>query len=111
MSTEEIKPREILAQHRDDLIVFVEELLSDWLPSEELEEYNDLMWQIKSIEACVGRQGLDEDSVFWVLGEGFKRCPLKRGKDLDGERLCVEVDCPRFNTCELTKGILDKYAL
>ena len=64
--TENQTPKEILTQHKDDLIVIVQELLSNCLSSDKLEEYNSLMWQIKSIKASIVCQGMDDFSVFWV---------------------------------------------
>jgi hypothetical protein len=107
---EELAPREIIIQHKDDFIIIAQELLSEGLYSENLELYNDLMWQIQSIEASVDCPNMDEYTVYWVLRGGFDDCPLRMIQKSDEERLCAEVDCPRFNTCELTKGIMDKYS-
>jgi hypothetical protein len=105
----ELAPREIIIQHKDDFIIIAQELLSERLSSGNLELYNDLVWQIQSIEASVDCPNMDEYTVYWVLGEGFLKCPLRTTQESDEERLCAEVDCPRFNKCELTKGIFDKY--
>lgn len=102
-------PRGIITQHKKDFITIAQEVLTEGLSSEKLELYNDLMWEIQSIEACVDCSGVDEFTAYWVLRGGFDNCPLRLTKKPDEERLCVEVDCPRFNTCELTRGILDKY--
>ena len=106
--TEKLTPKEILARHKDDFIIIAQELLSEGL-SKNLEVYDHLMWQIKSIEASIECQGMDDFSVYWVLGGGFDNCPIRLVNGSDEESSCAEVDCPRFNTCELTKGILDKY--
>ena len=106
---EELAPREIIIQHKEDFNIIAQELLSEGLSSENLELYNDLVWQIQSIEASVDCPNMDEYTVYWVLTGGFDNCPLRTIQELYEERLCAEVDCPRFNSCELTKGILDKY--
>lgn len=107
---EELVPREIILQHKEEFIIIAQEVLSEGLSSENLELYNDLMWEIQSIEASVDCPNMNEYTVYWVIGgEGFLKCPLRTTQKSDEERSCAEVDCPRFNTCELTKGILDKY--
>jgi hypothetical protein len=107
---EELAPREIIIQHKEDFIIIAQELLSEGLYSENLELYNDLMWQIQFIEVSVDCPNMDEYTVYWVLRGGFDNCPLRTIQKSDEERSCAEVDCPRFNTCELTKGIMDKYS-
>jgi hypothetical protein len=107
--TEELTPREKIIKHKEDLIIIAQELLSEGLSSENMVLYNDLIWWIKSIENIEDYQGVDDYTVQWVLGCGFDKCPLKNVEELDEERSCAEVDCPRFNKCDLTKGILDKY--
>ena len=56
--TEGLTPREIIIQHKEDFIIIAQELRSEGLSSENLELYNDLMWQIQSIEASVDCQGM-----------------------------------------------------
>jgi hypothetical protein len=107
---EELAPREIIIQHKEDFIIIAQEVLSEGLSSDNLELYNDLMWQIQSIEASVDCPNMDEYTVYWVLRGGFDNCPLRTTQESYEERSCAEVDCPRFNTCELTKGIMDKYS-
>ena len=106
---EELTPRETILQHKEDLIIIAPELLSDRLSSKNLDAYNDLIWWIKSIENIEDYREADDYTVLWVLDCGFNKCPLKNAENLDKERSCAEVDCPRFNTCDLTKGIFDKY--
>ena len=106
---EELTPREIIIQHKEDFIVIAQEVLAEGLSSDNLKLYNDLMWQIQSIEASVDCPNMDEFTVYWVLRGGFDNCPLRTTQKPDEERSCAEVDCPRFNSCELTKGIFDKY--
>ena len=107
---EELTPRETILQHKEDLIIIAQELLSEGLSPENMDTYNDLTWWIKSIETIEDYRGVDDYSVLWVLDCGFNKCPLKNAENLDKERSCAEVDCPRFNQCELTKGIMDKYS-
>jgi len=107
--TEERIPREIILQHKEDLIIIAQELLSEGLSSKNLDTYNDLIWWIKSIENIEDYQGIDDYTLLWVLECGFNKCPLKNAENLDKEKSCAEVDCPRFNKCELTKGLLNKY--
>jgi hypothetical protein len=106
---EELTPKEIIIQHKEDFKIIAQELLSEGLSSENLELYEDLVWQVKSIEAGMNCPTMDEYTVYWVLTGGFDNCSLRLVEGSDKERLCVQVDCPRFNSCELTKGILDKY--
>jgi hypothetical protein len=106
---EELAPREIIIKHKDDFIIIAQEVLSEGLSSDNLKLYNDLMWEIQSIEASVDCPNMDEYTVYWVLRGGFDNCPLKTTQKSDEERSCAEVDYPRFNSCELTKGIFDKY--
>jgi hypothetical protein len=108
--TEELTPRETILQHKEDLIIIAQELLSEGLSSENLYAYNDLIWWIKSIENIEDYQGVDDYTVLWVLDCGFNKCPLKNAENLNSNKSCAEVDCPRFNTCELTKGIMNKYS-
>ena len=108
--TEELTPRETIIQHKDDFIIIAQEVLSEGLTSENLKLYNDLMWEIQSIEASVDCPNMDEYTVYWVFRGGFDDCPLRTTQKSEEERACAEVDCPRFNTCELTKGIMDKYS-
>jgi len=107
--TTELTPRETILQHKEDLIIIAQELLSDRLSSKNLDAYNDLIWWIRSIENIEDYREADDYTVLWVLDCGFNECPLKNAENLDKERSCAEVDCPRFNTCDLTKGIFDKY--
>jgi len=109
MLIDEETPRQMIIGHQEDLTAMAQDLLSDFFPRETLEEYNDLMWQIRSIEASVDCQNMNEDTVHWVLRGRFLKCPLRPNQNSSKEKLCVEVDCPRFNSCELTLGILDKY--
>jgi hypothetical protein len=106
---EELAPREIIIQQKKDFIIIAQEVLSEGFYSENLDLYNDLMWQIQSIEASVDCPNMDEYTVYWVLKGGFDNCTLRTIQKSDEERSCAEVDCPRFNSCELTKGIFDKY--
>jgi hypothetical protein len=106
---EELAPREIIIQHKEDFIIIAQELLSEGLSAENLVLYNDLMWEIQSIEASMDCPNMDEYTMYWVLRGGFDNCPLRLVNESEEERSCTEVDCPRFNNCELTKGILDKY--
>jgi hypothetical protein len=107
--SEELTPREIILQDKEDFIIIAQELLKEGLSSENLGLYDDLMWEIQSIEASLDCPNMDEFTMFWVIGrEGFLRCPLRTTRKSGEERSCAEVDCPRFNTCKLTKGILDK---
>jgi hypothetical protein len=108
--TEKLTPKEILIKHKEDFIIIAQEVLSEGLSSENLVLYNDLMWEIQSIEVSVNCPNMDEFTVYWVLGGGFSNCPLRTIQKSDEERSCAEVDCPRFNTCELTKGIMNKYS-
>jgi hypothetical protein len=108
--TEELTPGETILLHKEDLIIISQELLSEGLSSENMVLYNDLIWWIKSIENIEDYQGVDDYTVLWVLDCGFNRCPLRHTDNSDEEMACAEVDCPRFNTCELTKGIMDKYS-
>ena len=48
--------------------IIAQELLKEGLSSENLGLYNDLMWQIQSIEASVDCPNMDEFTVYWVLG-------------------------------------------
>jgi hypothetical protein len=107
--TKELSPRETIIQHKEDLIVIAQELKSEGLSTENLVTYNDLIWWIKSIENIEDYQGVDEYTLRWVLDCGFDKCPLRQTDNLYETRPCAEVDCPRFNKCELTKGIFDKY--
>ena len=107
--TIELTPRETILQHKEDLISIAQELHSEGLSSETLGTYNDLIWWIKSIENIEDYQGVDEYTLRWVLNCGFDKCLLKQSNRSE-ESSCIEVDCPRFNKCELTKGIFDKYA-
>ena len=106
---EELTPREIISQHKEDFTIIALELLTEGLSPENMRLYKDLTWQIQSIEGGLDCADLDVYAVYWVFGEGFLKCPLRMTQQSDEERSCVEVDCPRFNSCELTKGILDKY--
>jgi hypothetical protein len=107
---EELTPTEIITQHEEDFKKIAQELLTERPSSENLELVNDLMWQIQSIEASLDCPNMDEFTVYWVIArEGFLKCPLRTTQKSSVNRSCVEVDCPRFNSCELTKGILDKY--
>jgi hypothetical protein len=107
--TIELTPRETILQHKEDLIIIAQELQSEGLSAENLVAYNDLIWWIKSIENIEDYRGLDDYTVLWVLDCGFNKCPLRHIENLDSNKSCAEVDCPRFNKCELTKGIFDKY--
>ena len=101
--TTELTPRETILQHKEDLIIIAQELLSDRLSSKNLDAYNDLIWWIKSIENIEDYRGVDDYTVLWVLDCGFNKCQLKQTNNTDVKGLCAEVDCPRFNQCELTK--------
>jgi hypothetical protein len=107
--TEGLTPRETIIQHKEDLVIIAQELQSEGLSPENLVAYNDLIWWIKSIENIEDYQGADEYTLRWVLDCGFNKCPLRQIDNSDEERSCAEVDCPRFNKCDLTKGIFDKY--
>jgi hypothetical protein len=106
--TEELTPRETILQHKEDLIIIAKELESEGLDFENSETYTDLIWGIKSIENIEDYRGVDEYTLWWVLDCGFDKCPLKQPNNSE-ENSCVEVDCPRFNKCEVTRGILEKY--
>lgn len=106
--TEELTPREAIIQHKEDLIIIAQELQSEELSPEKLAAYDDLIWWTKSIENIEDYQGVDEYTLRWVLDCGFDKCPLKQSNN-SKKSSCSEVDCPRFNKCDLTKGILDKY--
>jgi hypothetical protein len=105
----QLTPRETITQHKEDLTKISHELQSEELTSENLRTINDLIWWIKSIENIEDYQRADDYTVQWILDCGFNKCPLRQTRNSDENRLCVEVDCPRFNKCELTRGILDKY--
>lgn len=105
---EDLAPREIISQQKEDFKIIAQELLSEGLSSNDLDLYNDLLWEIQSIEASVDCPNMDEFTVYWILRGGFDDCPLRTTQS-DEKRSCCEVDCPRFNTCELTKGIFNQY--
>ena len=65
--TEELTPRETIIQHKDDFIIIAQEVLSEGLSSDNLKLYNDLMWEIQSIEASVDCPNMDEYTVYWVF--------------------------------------------
>jgi hypothetical protein len=97
-----------IRKQKDNYKNIIEELNKEY-PSPENDELRDnLMWQIQSIEASMNCTNIDEYTVYWVLRGGFDRCPL-RLTELDNNRSCVEVDCPRFDDCELTLGVLDRH--
>jgi hypothetical protein len=61
--TEELTPRERIIQHKEDLTIISQELLSEGLTFENVDTYNDLIWWIKSIENIEDYRGVDNDTV------------------------------------------------
>jgi hypothetical protein len=61
--TEELTPREKIIQHKEDLTIISQELLSEGLTFENVDTYNDLIWWIKSIENIEDYRGVDNDTV------------------------------------------------